>query len=78
MNTPPLVTTEPAVPRRHPGHIPGEPILRVQHLSVSYESGRALEDVSFELITGERVAVVTQWCRQEHPVQGHRRVDETR
>jgi ABC-type Mn2+/Zn2+ transport system ATPase subunit len=58
MNTPPLVTTEPAVPRRHPGHIPGEPILRVQHLSVSYESGRALEDVSFELITGERVAVV--------------------
>jgi len=30
----------------------------VQHLGVAYEGGTALEDVSFELITGERMAVV--------------------
>lgn len=58
MNTLPRVTTETATPHRHPGHIPGEPILRVQHLGVAYEGGTALEDVSFELITGERMAVV--------------------
>ena len=34
------------------------PILRVKNLTVSYESGVALEDVSFELAPGERVAIV--------------------
>lgn len=39
-------------------HVPGTPILKATHLKVSYESGPALDDVSFELITGERMAVV--------------------
>lgn len=34
------------------------PILRVKNLTVSYESGVALEDISFELAPGERVAIV--------------------
>lgn len=44
--------------QRHPDHKPGTPILSAQDLSVGYESGRALDDISFELITGERMAVV--------------------
>jgi len=40
------------------GHIPGTPILKVSDLTVRYESGNALEQVSFELIAGERMAVV--------------------
>ena len=44
---------------RHPiPHIPGTPILRASGLSVNYEAGRALRDVSFELEVGERLAVV--------------------
>jgi manganese/iron transport system ATP-binding protein len=39
-------------------HQEGAPILRVASLSVRYESGTAIEDLSFELQTGERVAVV--------------------
>jgi manganese/iron transport system ATP-binding protein len=39
-------------------HEPGRPILRVEHLSVEYQSGLALDDISFELHTGERLAVV--------------------
>lgn len=49
---------ETAAPIRHPGHRPGEPILRVENLSVTYEGGIALENVSFELQSGERLAVV--------------------
>ena len=41
----------------HP-HQPGEPILVVEDLSVRYESGAALEDISFTLKTGERLSVV--------------------
>lgn len=44
--------------KAHHGHIPGTPILKVSNLSVRYESGIALEQISFELITGERMAVV--------------------
>ncbi len=39
-------------------HTPGRPILRVEHLSVEYQSGPALDDISFELHNGERLAVV--------------------
>jgi len=44
--------------QRHPEHIPGTSILSVKNLSVGYDSGRALENLSFELVTGERMAVV--------------------
>ena len=44
--------------QRHPHHLPNTPILTVDHVSAGYESGRALEDISFELTTGERTAVV--------------------
>ncbi len=39
-------------------HEPGRPLLRVERLSVEYLSGLALEDVTFEMQTGERLAVV--------------------
>ncbi len=42
----------------HSEHIPGTPILKAINLTVRYESGMALNDVSFELITAERMAVV--------------------
>ena len=58
MNLSPQITTISTPHQRHPEHLPGTPILRVQGLSVGYESGRALENISFELITGERMAVV--------------------
>lgn len=45
--------------RRHrPPHQVDTPILQADGLSVHYESGFALDDVSFELRMGERVAVV--------------------
>ncbi len=58
MNSSPQSTPVSTTPRSHPGHVPGETILRVQQLGVAYESGTALENVSFEIITGERMAVV--------------------
>jgi manganese/iron transport system ATP-binding protein len=43
----------------HPqDHRPGEPILEASGLTLRYESGVALDGVSFRLATGERVAVV--------------------
>ncbi len=39
-------------------HEEGAPILRVSDLSVLYESGAALQDISFELQAGERLAIV--------------------
>ena len=47
----------PAMPR-HPEHHTDYPILSISGLTVAYESGLALEDVSFTLNTGERMAVV--------------------
>ena len=41
----------------HP-HSPDKPILKVEGLSVYYESGAALDNLSFELQRGERLAVV--------------------
>lgn len=43
--------------RPHP-HEPGKPILRTEDLTVAYESGYALDSLSFELRRGERLAVV--------------------
>ena len=43
---------------RHAPHQPGTPILDVAGLTVRYNGRVALEDVSFELQTGEQVAVV--------------------
>jgi manganese/iron transport system ATP-binding protein len=43
---------------RRPVHQPDAPILHTERLSVRYESGVALQDVSFELKPGMRVAVV--------------------
>jgi len=54
----PQISPAGVTPRHHPGHIPGEPILRVQHLNLTYEGGVALQDVTFELTSGERMAVV--------------------
>ena len=42
----------------HTHHQPDQPILDVQHLSVNYDGQVALEDITFHLHTGERVAVV--------------------
>lgn len=45
-------------PGYHAAHQAGTPILETSHLSVRYETGLALDDLSFHLHTGERVAVV--------------------
>jgi manganese/iron transport system ATP-binding protein len=58
MNLSPQILPISTPQQRHPEHIPGTPILRVKNLSVGYESGRALDNLNFELITGERMAVV--------------------
>ena len=42
----------------HIHHQPNEPILDVQHITVRYNGQAALEDVTFHLHEGERVAVV--------------------
>ncbi|MEA3439436.1 MAG: metal ABC transporter ATP-binding protein [Chloroflexota bacterium] len=44
--------------RQHHPHEVGAPILRAANLSVRYENVSALDDVSFELEEGERLAVV--------------------
>ncbi|MHB0967293.1 MAG: metal ABC transporter ATP-binding protein [Bellilinea sp.] len=41
----------------HP-HSPDKPILKVEGLTVEYDSGAALENLTFELQRGERLAVV--------------------
>lgn len=42
----------------HIHHQPDQPILDVLHLSVNYDGHNALEDITFHLHAGERVAVV--------------------
>ncbi len=42
----------------HVPHQDDQPILDISHLSVSYEGRQALEDITFHLDPGERVAVV--------------------
>lgn len=46
------------ISHRHYTHKAGEPILRTSGLTVRYQSDMALEDISFELKKGERLAVV--------------------
>jgi manganese/iron transport system ATP-binding protein len=43
---------------QHPHHQPDKPILDVKNLSVNYEGREALDNITFDLNTGERVAVV--------------------
>ena len=43
---------------RYVEHEAAAPILEVSHLTVRYDGGTALDDVSFHLVAGERVAVV--------------------
>ena len=50
-------TTQHFSRQRHP-HRSDAPILRAENLGVRYDSGIALEDVTFELNLGERMAVV--------------------
>ena len=42
----------------HTHHQPNEPILDVQHITVRYDGRVALEDITFHLHEGERIAVV--------------------
>jgi manganese/iron transport system ATP-binding protein len=44
--------------RNRPPHQAGEPILRVENLSLRYETGAAIEEINFALQNGERLAVV--------------------
>jgi manganese/iron transport system ATP-binding protein len=44
--------------RRTTRHVAHAPILEASHVTVSYDGRSALEDVSFRLTSGERVAVV--------------------
>ncbi len=43
---------------RHVQHQPGTAILEARHLSVGYDGRFALEDVSFQVNSGQRIAVV--------------------
>lgn len=45
------------ISHRHP-HTSGSPLLKVENLSLRYEGYSALEDVSFEIKSGERLAIV--------------------
>jgi ABC-type Mn2+/Zn2+ transport system ATPase subunit len=45
------------LPRLH-AHEAGKPILRLDKVTVAYESGKALDEISFELQRGERLAVI--------------------
>ena len=42
----------------HTHHQPNKPILDVQHITVRYNGGAALDDITFHLHEGERIAVV--------------------
>lgn len=44
--------------RQHTGHDDSQAILTVQDLTVNYESGYALDKISFEVQSGQRLAVV--------------------
>ncbi len=50
--------SSPVVPYAHVAHDPHAPILEARRLSVRYDDRPALEDVTFHLHAGERVAVV--------------------
>ena len=45
-------------PAHHAAHLPGTSILSASNLTATYDSGLALDNLSFELIKGERMAVV--------------------
>ena len=49
--------------KRRPPHEASAPILEASHVTVLYNGRPALEDVSFRLASGERVAVVGPTAR---------------
>ena len=51
-------TTQHLSRQQHHTHDPNAPILSAESISVRYDSGSALEEVSFELTPGERIAIV--------------------
>jgi len=53
-----LQKTSKHLSRQRQPHLRDEPILRAEGLGVYYESGPALEDITFDLKVGERLAVV--------------------
>jgi len=53
-----FIKTEHWMRRERPVHQVNAPIIRASGLTVRYESGFALQDVSFEIHPGERLAVV--------------------
>jgi manganese/iron transport system ATP-binding protein len=57
MTLEPLKTVTEHKPDRH-GHIPGAATLEASDLTVSYESARVLDSISFRLKRGERLAVL--------------------
>lgn len=50
--------TEHALLRQHAPHHSTEPIIKVSHLTVEYESGLALDDISFEIERATRLAIL--------------------
>ncbi len=53
-----LQRTEHLLRRAYAPHHPDTPILRLEGVSVRYENGAALEDISLEVRAGERMAVI--------------------
>jgi ABC-type Mn2+/Zn2+ transport system ATPase subunit len=53
-----LVKTEQSIKHLYAPHHPGEPILKVTDLTVEYESGLALQNVSFQIPRANRVAIL--------------------
>jgi manganese/iron transport system ATP-binding protein len=53
-----MVTVKTPLTRRSISHDMGAPILEASHLEVRYDGHTALKDISFRLVSGERIAVV--------------------
>lgn len=49
---------KPSITRHYAPHEHGAPIIDADHLTVSYEASKALDEVTFQLQPGERAAVV--------------------
>jgi manganese/iron transport system ATP-binding protein len=53
-----LRNTNYLIRHHHPPHDPGTPILRISDLTVRFDGGVALDEISFELLKAESLAVV--------------------
>jgi len=58
MNNTTIPVRKPHEVEKHIEHVPGKPILNVNHLLVKYGEVTALDDIQFELHEGDRLAVV--------------------